>query len=91
LKDEDLKRWFENLANKSYITATFYIRSLGLFCELNKTDPKGIPNAAGTKEFRDGFSDFVRRLEREGKAGSYIARFNKAVHSWLSYNGLREA
>jgi len=45
-------------------------------------------NVARTKTFRDGFTDFVRRLEREGKAGSYIARSKKTLHSWFSYNGL---
>jgi len=88
LKDEDVRRWFDNLAAKSYVTATVYLRALGLYCELNKTDPKSVLKAAGTKEFRDSFSDFVRRLEGEGKAGSYIARFKKVLHSWLSYNGL---
>ncbi|MEM2212831.1 MAG: hypothetical protein QXG61_05675 [Candidatus Nezhaarchaeales archaeon] len=27
-------------------------------------------------------------MEREGRAGSYIARFKKTLHSWFSYNGL---
>jgi len=84
----DVKRWFDNLAAKSIITASVYLRTLGLYCELNKTNPKDIIKAAKTKVFRDNFMDFVRRLEREGKAGSYIARFKKVLHSWLSYNGL---
>jgi site-specific recombinase XerC len=88
LRDEDVKRWFDNLAAKSIITASVYLRTLGLYCELNKTNPKDIIKAAETKAFRDNFMDFVRRLEREGKAGSYIARFKKVLHSWLSYNGL---
>lgn len=88
LRDEDVKRWFDNLAAKSIITASVYLRTLGLYCELNKTNPKDIVKLAETKVFRDNFMDFVRRLEREGKAGSYIARFKKVLHSWLSYNGL---
>ena len=88
LLDEDVKRWFDNLAAKSIITATVYLRTLGLYCELNNTNPKAILQIAGSKAFRDSFSDFVRRLEKEGKAGSYIARFKKVLHSWLSFNGL---
>jgi len=84
----DVKRWFDNLAAKSIITASVYLRTLGLYCELNKTNPKDIIKLAETKVFRDNFMDFVRRLEKEGKAGSYIARFKKVLHSWLSYNGL---
>jgi len=87
-EDEDVKRWFDNLAAKSYLTATVYLRNLGFYCEVNGTSPKSLLKVAGTKAFRDGFTDFVRRLEREGKAGSYIARFKKTLHSWFSYNGL---
>jgi hypothetical protein len=76
------------LAAKSLLTATVYLRNLGLYCDLNKTDPKSILKVAGTKAFRDGFTDFVRRLEREGRAGSYIARFKKTLNSWLAYNGV---
>jgi hypothetical protein len=88
LKDRDIRRWYENLGAKSVITASVYLRALGLYCQLNRTDPKEILRRAKTKAFRDGFSDFVRELERQGKAGSYIARFKKVLHSWLSYNGL---
>jgi hypothetical protein len=88
LEDEDVKRWFDNLAAKSYLTATVYLRNLGFYCEVNGTSPKALLKVAGTKAFRDSFTDFVRRLEGEGKAGSYIARFKKTLHSWFSYNGL---
>jgi hypothetical protein len=88
LRDGDVRRWFDNLAAKSILTATVYLRTLGLFCELNGTDPKAILASAGSKEFRDAFSDFIRRLEGEGKAGSYLARFKKVLNSWLSYNGV---
>jgi hypothetical protein len=88
LEDEDVRRWFDNLAAKSLLTATVYLRNLGLYCDLNKTDPKSILKVARTKAFRDGFTDFVRRLEQEGKAGSYIARFKKTLNSWLAYNGV---
>lgn len=67
LEDEDVRRWFDNLAAKSYLTATVYLRNLGFYCELNRTDPKGLLKVAKTKAFRDGFTDFIRRLEREGK------------------------
>ena len=88
LEDDDVRRWYENLAAKSKITADVYLRTLGLFCELNRTDPKALLKTAKTKAFRDNFLDFVRELERKGKAGSYIARFKKVIRSWLSFNGL---
>lgn len=88
LRDEDVKRWFDNLATKSILTATVYLRSLRIFCELNNTNPKALLKVAETREFRGNFLDFVRRLERKGKAGSYIARFKKVLNSWSAFNGL---
>ncbi|MEM3597296.1 MAG: site-specific integrase [Candidatus Bathyarchaeia archaeon] len=88
LEDADVRRWFDNLAAKSIVTATVYLRTLGFYCDLNKTNPKAILRVAGTKAFRDNFTDFIRRLEREGKAGSYLSRFKKVLNSWLSYNGI---
>jgi site-specific recombinase XerC len=88
LRDDDVRRWFENLRAKSALTATVYLRGLGYFCQLNQTTPREILKAAKSEAFRDRFTDFVRRLEKEGKAGSYIARFKKVLHSWLAYNGV---
>ena len=65
LEDKDVRRWFDNLKAKSIVTATVYLRTLGLYCELNKTDPKAILKVAKTKAFRDGFTDFIRRMEEE--------------------------
>ena len=86
LADEDLRRWHDNLAAGSPITAEVYLRTLGLYCELEQTSPKQIIESAESKAFRDGFIDFVRKLEAQGKAGSYIQRFRKVVTSWVNYN-----
>ncbi|MDG6925729.1 MAG: site-specific integrase [Nitrososphaerota archaeon] len=88
LDDQDVRRWYENLEAKSVITATVYLRTLGLYSNLAKTTPKGILAEARSKKFRDEFTDFIRRMEKEGKAGSYIERFKKVILSWTSYNNL---
>ncbi|MEE9134358.1 MAG: hypothetical protein V3U25_00665, partial [Nitrososphaerales archaeon] len=88
LNDKDVKRWYENLLAKSDLTATVYLRTLGLYCSLNKTSPKKILAQSSKKKFRDSFTDFVRKKEKEGKAGSYIARFKKVIISWLAYNNV---
>ena len=90
LLDDDVKRWFENLKAKSVLTATVYLRGLGYYCYLNNTNPKEILKNArnNEKEFKDKFIDFVRKLEKEGKAGSYIVRFKKIILSWLRFNGI---
>ncbi|MDG7007374.1 MAG: site-specific integrase, partial [Nitrososphaerota archaeon] len=88
LDDKDLKRWHDNLAANSPITAEVYLRTLGLYCGLAHTTPKQILRDGPAKRFRDNFTDFVREMERKGKAGSYIIRFKKVIFSWLSYNNL---
>jgi hypothetical protein len=88
LDNADVRRWYENLQARSIITATVYLRTLGRFCALNDTSPQQVIDVADTKAFRDTFIDFVRQLEREGKAGSYIVRFKKVLHSWLTYNNI---
>ncbi|WP_236689065.1 site-specific integrase [Acidiplasma aeolicum] len=90
LLDDDVRRWFENLRARSVITATVYLRGLGYYCYLNNTNLKEIlANAkSNEQEFKDNFIDFIRRLEKEGKAGSYIARFKKVILSWLKFNGI---
>jgi site-specific recombinase XerD len=91
LLDEDVRRWFENLRAKSVLTATVALRNLGHYCELTDTTPKELLNRARSneKDFRYEFADFVRKLEKEGKAGSYIARFKKVILSWLKFNDIR--
>jgi hypothetical protein len=88
LEDPDVRRWYENLEAKSIITATVYLRTMGLYCALEGTTPKKILAEAKSKKFRDEFTDFIRRMERDGKAGSYIERFKKVVLSWTFYNNV---
>ena len=67
------------------------MRGLGYYCYLNNTNPREILKNArnNEKEFKDKFIDFVRKLEKEGEAGSYIVRFKKIILSWLKFNGIR--
>lgn len=86
MNDASVRRWFENLRSRSIITATVYLRNLGLYCELNHTSPKEILEVSTSRKFKDDFTDFVRKLESEGKAGSYVVRFKKVLNSWLAFN-----
>jgi site-specific recombinase XerC len=87
LENEKIKRWFDNLKAKSVLTATVYRRTLGLYCELQNITPDKIIENMEKEEFRNNFMDFVRRLENDGKAGSYIARFKRVLRSWAKFNG----
>ena len=88
LENEEIKRWFENLKAKSYLTATVYLRGLGYYCELTGATPDTIIQDAKSGKLRNDFMDFVRKMESEGKAGSYIVRYKKVLRSWLGFNGL---
>jgi hypothetical protein len=88
LDNQDVRRWYENLEAKSVITATVYLRTLGLYSDLAGTTPEAILMQARSKKFRDEFTDFIRKMEKDGKAGSYIERFRKVILSWTSYNNL---
>jgi site-specific recombinase XerC len=88
LKNKEIRRWFDNLRAKSYLTATVYLRGMGYYCELNGLTPFAIIEDAKTEKLRNDFMDFVRKMEKEGKAGSYIARYKKVIRSWLGFNGI---
>ena len=88
LEDIEISRWFDNLRAKSYLTATVYLRGLGYYCELTGSSPESIIEDAKSGKLRTDFMDFVRKMEREGKAGSYIARYKKVLRSWLGFNGI---
>ena len=83
--DTDVKRWYDNTARGSRVTADVYFRRLGSFCEQHKLTPKDLVKG-GHKERFDLLLDFVSKMEVEGYAGSYIKSTLKAVKSWLAHN-----
>jgi hypothetical protein len=85
LKDADVRRWYENVARGSRVTADVYLRRLGSTCKCLNLKPKDLLGMS-EKDLGMLLADFVSRLEREGKAGSYIKSCIKAIKSWLSFN-----
>ena len=83
-----LKRWYENLRVHSVITAENYFRHLLLWCEKDNTNPMELLELAKQEDFRYRVMDAIRRLEAEGKAGSYISYIEKPMLSWLRFNGI---
>ncbi len=87
LKEEkNLKLWHDNLYVKSSVTAGVYLRTMGLYCELNSTTPSQILEDSRKKNFDKKFTIFVRKMESMNKRGSYIIRFKKVLRSWLKFN-----
>ena len=87
LEDVDVRRWYENVARGSEVTADVYLRRLGAFCKHFKLKPKKLV-ALGEDELYNLLLDYVSALERAGRAGSYIESALKAVKSWLVHNGV---
>ena len=85
LKDKDVKRWYDNTARGSRITARVYLRRLGKFCEDNSITPKKLIRMSN-REVYNLLLDFVTEMEGKGYAGSYIASVLKAIKSWLAFN-----
>ena len=86
MEDRNVKSWHDNLYVRPPITAEVYLRTMGLYCELNSKSPSKIIEESKKKSFDRGFTSFVRNMESNGKKGSYIVRFKKVLHSWLKFN-----
>jgi hypothetical protein len=85
LSDPDVKRWFDNVARGSRVTADVYLGRLGILCEKMKVTPKGLL-ALSDKELDDRAMDLVSEMEKEDYAGSYTETIVKALRSWLAFN-----
>ncbi|MEM3875211.1 MAG: site-specific integrase [Candidatus Bathyarchaeia archaeon] len=87
LNDVDVRRWYENVARGSRVTADVYLRRLGSFCEHFNVSPKQLI-AMVEGDLYNMLLDYVSFLEGNGCAGSYIESALKAVKSWLAHNGI---
>src|SRR5256886_4944779 len=87
LKDDDLRRWYDDLARGATKTADNYARTLGRFCERIGRTPKGYVDL-DAKNREDLLQDEIARLTLEDKT-SEARNVKKAVVSWLAHNGLR--
>jgi len=87
LEDVDVRRWYENVARGSRVTADVYLRRLGAFCRSFGRSPKDLLGMS-EGELYNLLLDYVSMMERKGYAGSYIKSALKAVKSWLAHNGV---
>ena len=85
-----IKRWYDNLKARSEITADNYLRNLGLWLEwLNLTVEELTEQANNNyNNLKNSISDHIRKMENEGKAGSYISTSIKPILSFLKFNNI---
>lgn len=86
LKDADVRRWYDNVARGSSVTADVYLRRMGSFCLHFKIAPKDLLSLS-ENQLHNLMLDYVSFMEKSGKSGSYIKSALKAVKSWLAHNG----
>jgi hypothetical protein len=90
LKDSDIRRWYDNLARGSVITAEERLRRLGRFSEATGLDPKAV--IAKKRASPEGFDDFImdyvdRSLKKEKPA--QVRNNLITLRSWLGHFGLK--
>ena len=85
LANPDLKRWYDNLARGSPLTADMRLRRISHFCEVNNTTPKQFAKL-GLKNLRavtDLIQDHITWMEEQKHAPGYIDSTLTALKSWL--------
>ena len=80
LKDDDVRRWFENLNTRSVITATVSLRTLGLFRKMRHTTPREIVTIINTTQFKDEFTASTSNLMWMEKSGKTTNMLEKPFH-----------
>ena len=90
-EDTEFRRWFENLARGSQVTAVERARVLYRFLRAHDMSPQELVDFAkrDRRGVEDILSDFVGKLLKEGKAPGYVENYLKSVRSWLNYNEIR--
>src|SRR3989338_4193567 len=87
LSNQDIKRWYDNLARSSVMTAETRLRKLGRFCENNKMTPRELIEL-GLRDPRavaDLLEDNITTMEKKRYAPQYIKTVVTAVKSWLHH------
>jgi hypothetical protein len=88
LKDDDVRRWYENMARGSKLTASVRLRRLKLFCQKTGRTPAELVNIGQKNiiELENILLDHVSWLESQNYAPGYIDNILKAIRSWLAFN-----
>ncbi len=87
LAEPDVKRWYNNVARGSPVTAEINLRRLSKFCEDNQITPLQLAEL-GIKNIRtvtDLIQDHISWMEKQGRAPQYIKGTITAVKSWLHH------
>jgi hypothetical protein len=87
LSNQDIRRWYDNLARSSGVTAEVRLRKLGRFCENNKITPRELIELGlqDPRAVADLLEDTITTMEKQKHAPQYIKAVITAVKSWLHH------
>ena len=91
LDNPEIKRWYDNLARGSPITADVRLRRLGKFCEIHGMTPMELADL-GMKDLRTAtnlLEDHITMMEENKHSPGYIADYVRAIKSWLGHFDVR--
>lgn len=83
----DVKRWYDNVARGSPVSAEINLRRLSKFCEDNKITPTQLAELGITdvRKVTDLLQDQISWMESQGRAPQYIKGTITAIKSWLHH------
>lgn len=87
LLNQDVSRWYDNMARGSPLTAEACLRKLGKFCEMHDTTPSSLADLA-TNDLRAAtnlLEDHITMMESNGYSPGYIEDHVNAVKSWFRH------
>src|SRR3989454_12743880 len=90
LKDPNFKRWYDNVARGSIITATVWLRRVGMLQGKFGKTPQQIAKMK-PKQASNFLMDIVTTMQKEGKQGGYISSCIKPLKNWLEFNDVKIA
>ena len=88
LEDKDFRRWYDNVARGSLVTAQEWFRRMGFVCAKFETTPTKIAKMS-EKQATEFILDVIGALEKEGRSGNYISNVAKPLKSWLAWNDIQ--
>jgi len=87
LANPDVKRWYDNIARGSVLTAENSLRCVGKFCEIHQISPIELAHL-GMRDLRaatDLLEDHVTMMESREYSSGYITLTVQIIKSWLRH------
>lgn len=88
LVNERISDWYDRSKKRSQLNADVNLRNLGLFCERTGIDPNEILTLALNGNLTQIFRTYVKQMEKEGRAGSYIVKYKTVLNHWIKFNDI---